>query len=214
MKKHTADQHQFWQDEAQSQAYTELCNALYEREVLRLADLPPHLLPTLSKRLASLPFYIRRAAERIVEHASPLQLDGQNASWLSRQSLHCPAKEQGIEHIEKFYRKFAKKALIVPVYQLIHGQESVWLDSIDEIDLPNERLHCNEHGWFGFNGTPLQSENMEKFLLKPSKSLMTAACCGHLWLNSERKSPRRLTLRELLLASRLNWQNFAKPFQP
>ncbi|WP_337842584.1 hypothetical protein [Rheinheimera sp.] len=214
MKKRDADQHQLWQDEAQSQAYTELCNALYEREIARLSKLPPELLPTLAKRLASLPFYIRRAAERIVQHPSPLQFDGQNASWLARQSPACPAKEQGIEQIEQFYRKYAKKALIVPVYQQHQGLESVWLDSVDEIDLDGSRLHCNEHGWFGFNGTPLSADNADKFLLKPSKSLMTAACSGHQWLNAERKPPRLLSLRELLLASRLNWQNFAKPFQP
>ncbi|HJS16939.1 MULTISPECIES: hypothetical protein [Rheinheimera] len=214
MKKHSADQHQLWHGPAQDLTYTELCNALYERELMRYAKMPPEFLASLQKRLASLPFYIRRAASSILSHKSPLEIDSQNASWMGRQSPQCPAKEQGIEQIEQFYLKHSKLALIVPVYQNQQSLESIWLDSVDEIDLIGQRLHCNEHGWFSFNGTPLTDENSDKFLLKPTKSLMTAACCGHQWLNGERKTPRVLSLRELLLASRLNWQNFAKPFQP
>ncbi|MBU1619497.1 MAG: hypothetical protein KJ556_09870 [Gammaproteobacteria bacterium] len=214
MKKHSADQHQLWQGPAQDLTYTELCNALYERELMRYAKMPPEFLASLQKRLASLPFYIRRAASSILSHKSPLEIDSQNASWTGRQGPRCPAKEQGIEQIEQFYLKHNKLALIVPVYQNQQSLETIFLDSVDEIDLVGLRLHCNEHGWFSFNGTPITDENSDKFLLKPTKSLMTAACCGHQWLNSERKSPRVLSLRELLLASRLNWQNFAKPFQP
>lgn len=214
MKKHSADQHQLWQGPAQDLTYTELCNALYERELMRYAKTAPEFLTGLPKKIASLPFYIRRCASSILSHKSPLEMDSQNASWIGRQSPQCPAKEQGIEQIEQFYLKHKKLALIVPVYQNQLAQETVWLDSVDEIDIDGQRLHCNEHGWFSFNGTPLTDENSDKFLLKPTKSLMTAACCGHQWLNNERKTPRVLSLRELLLASRLNWQNFAKPFQP
>ena len=85
------------------------------------------------------------------------------------------------------------------------------VDSVDEVDPHNQRLHCNEHGWFSFSGTPLSAQNSDKFVLKPSKAIMVAACCGHQWLNGAKTSPRRLCLRELLLASRLNWHNFAKP---
>ena len=95
------------------------------------------------------------------------------------------------------------------ITELTH--EQIVLDSVDEVDMAGLRLHCNEHGWFSFSGTPLEQQNSDKFLLKPVKSIMAAACCGHQWLNGDKKPPRLLSLRELLLASRLNWQNFAKP---
>ncbi len=44
----------------------------------------------------------------------------------------------------------------------------------------------------------LTDENSDKFLLKPTKSLMTAACCGHQWLNSERKSPTGLEFKRII----------------
>jgi len=103
--------------------------------------------------------------------------------------------------------------LIVPVYNEQLTLEQIVLDSVDEVDSVGERLHCNEHGWFSFNGTPLQHDNVSKFLLKPNKAIITAASCGHQWLNNAKKAPRVLSLRELLLTSRLNWQNFAKPYQ-
>ena len=98
------------------------------------------------------------------------------------------------------------KMLLADVADLQSG-----LDSIDEIDRAGERIHCNEHGWFAMAGWPQEPDNQHKLLLKPGKLLMTAVCCGHQWRNGERKTPRLLSLREMLLASRLNWQNFAKP---
>lgn len=207
----SANQAHFWQVSRENQTYTELCNALYERELLRLSQLSAEQLQRLPNRLASLPFYIRRAASNILQQRNILELDSQNASWYHKQAASCPARKQQAAPIDAFYHKNAKPGLIVPLYisQLTH--EQIVLDSVDEVDSDNQRLHCNEHGWFSLSGTPLELVNADKFLLKPVKSIMTAACCGHQWLNGEKKTPRLLSLRELLLASRLNWQNFAKP---
>ncbi|SEI06545.1 hypothetical protein SAMN05660691_03264 [Rheinheimera pacifica] len=206
-----SNQPHFWQVSRDNQTYTELCNALYERELLRLSQLSTEQLLRLPNRLASLPFYIRRAASNILQQNTTLQLDSQNASWYHKQAANCPARKQQADPIDAFYSKYAKPGLIVPVYitQLTH--EQIVLDSVDEVDFIEQRLHCNEHGWFSFSGTPLAQENSDKFVLKPAKAIMTAACCGHQWLNGDKKPPRLLSLRELLLASRLNWQNFAKP---
>ena len=208
-----SNQPHFWQVSSDNQTYTELCNALYERELLRLANMNVDQLPLLQKRLAALPFYIRRAAANIVTYRSELQLDSQNASWFHKQLSNCPARKQQADPIANFYHKAAKPGLIVPVYYEHLTLEQIVLDCVDEVDSEGERLHCNEHGWFSFNGTPLQHDNASKFLLKPNKAIITAASCGHQWLNNVKKAPRVLSLRELLLTSRLNWQNFAKPYQ-
>lgn len=206
-----SNQPHFWQVSRDNQTYTELCNALYERELLRLSQLSTEQLLRLPNRLASLPFYIRRAASNILQQNTVLQLDSQNASWYHKQAANCPARKQQADPIDAFYSKYAKPGLIVPVYITLLTHEQIVLDSVDEVDPDGLRLHCNEHGWFSFSGTPLAQENSDKFVLKPAKAIMTAACCGHQWLNGDKKPPRLLSLRELLLASRLNWQNFAKP---
>ncbi len=206
-----SSQAHFWQVSRENQTYTELCNALYERELLRLSQLSTEQLLRLPERLASLPFYIRRAASNILQQQCDLELDSQNASWYHKQAGSCPARKQQADPIDAFYRRYAKPGLIVPVYISQLTQEQIVLDSVDEVDYDNQRLHCNEHGWFSFSGTPLAAANSDRFLLKPAKAIMTAACCGHQWLNGDKTTPRRLSLRELLLASRLNWQNFARP---
>lgn len=208
------EQPHFWQVSRDNQTYTELCNALYERELLRLSQLSTEQLLRLPNRLASLPFYIRRAASYILQQSTQLALDSQNASWYHKQARHCPARKQQADPIDSFYNKYAKPGIIVPLYITQLTQEQIVLDSVDEVDREGERVHCNEHGWFSFSGTPLESQNSDKFLLKPVKSIMTAACCGHQWLNGDKKPPRLLSLRELLLTSRLNWHNFAKPLPP
>lgn len=207
----SGNQPHFWQVSRDNQTYTELCNALYERELLRLSQLTTEQLLRLPNRLASLPFYIRRAASNILQQKTELALDSQNASWYYKQAGQCPARKQQADPIDAFYTKYAKPGLIVPLYITQLSQEQILLDSVDEVDCEGLRLHCNEHGWFSFGGTPLEQSNSDKFLLKPVKGIMAAACCGHQWLNGHKAAPRLLSLRELLLASRLNWQNFAKP---
>ena len=179
--------------------------------LLRLSQLPAEQLVNLAGRLASLTFYIRRAASNILKQQAELQLDSQNGSWYSLQAKRCPARKQQADPIDVFYQKHAKPGLVVPIYIMHLNQEYILLDTIDEVDQAGLRLHCNQHGWFALSGTPLQADNSEKFLLKPTKTIMTAACCGHQWLKEDRTTPRLLSLRELLLTSRLNWRNFAKP---
>lgn len=211
--KDAADQPHFWQVSGQNQTYTELCNALYERELLRLSKMTEAELPQLPRQLASLPFYIRKAAQRILKVQSPLLLDSQNASWFAPQAASCPLNRQRPDQIARFFEKAAKPGILVPVYQEQLGVERIVLDSVDEVDHQGQRLHCNQHGWFAFAGTPLSPENADNFLLQPVKVVMTACCCGHQWSNQKRTSPRVLSLRELLLTTGLNWKNFAKPLR-
>ncbi|WNO61957.1 hypothetical protein [Rheinheimera sp. MMS21-TC3] len=211
MDKSRSQQPHFWQVSEDNQSYTELCNALYERELLRLSELPAEQLVNLAGRLASITFYIRRAASNILQQQVQLQLDSQNASWYNPQAKHCPARKQKADQIDAFYQKYAKPGLIVPIYIMQSNQEYIVLDSIDEVDAAGLKVHCNHHGWFAMSGMPLQADNSVKYLLKPAKAIMIAACCGHQWLKQEKTTPRLLNLRELLLTCRLNWRNFAKP---
>lgn len=208
------DQTLLWLNAEQTLQYSELCNTLYERELARLATTAPQFLPALPKRLKSLPFYVREAANLILQFPSPLTLDAQNACWLHNQSRNCPlpAADESAACF-KYYEKYCQLGLLVPVYLQDPEQGVEWLtlDSVDEIDREGHRLHLNEHGWFAMAGWAQEPDNQHKLLLKPTKTVFTAACCGHQWRNGERKSPRLLSLREMLLASRLNWQNFAKP---
>jgi len=206
------DQTLLWLNAEQTLQYSELCNTLYERELSRLANTAPEYVATLPKRLKSLPFYVREAANLILQFPSPLELDAQNACWLHSQSRHCPLPgADASAQCFKFYEKYSQLGLLVPVYQQEQGIESLTLDSVDEIDRDGQRLHLNAHGWFAMAGWAQEPDNQHKLLLKPTKTVFSAACCGHEWRNGERKSPRLLSLREMLLASRLNWHNFAKP---
>ncbi|ATC95723.1 hypothetical protein [Pseudoalteromonas tunicata] len=197
-------QSELWQDVEKHRLHAELCNAFYAREILRLSKEQNNT--KVCRILASLPFYIERAAVHILAGNSPLQLDSQNGSWIAKQAAHPP--EFLGEKVADYYRKNAKVGLIVPIVVCKEGMTFIKLDSIDEIQ--NESLHCNQHGWFSLNGSSQDCD--EQLLIKPTKASITAACCGHVWLQQKRTSPRRLALREMLLAANLNWLNFAKPF--
>ena len=102
-------------------------------------------------------------------------------------------------------------ALIVPVYHVHVGEELITLDTIDGVR--DERIHTNENGWFDIDGKPLDEDNQQQRLLKPLKVSMTCACSGHKWLNHKRSGSRILSLREMLLATNINWKNLAKVMQ-
>ncbi|MCJ8272206.1 MAG: hypothetical protein MJK04_22755 [Psychrosphaera sp.] len=194
--------------------YADLCNALYERELKKLAvdQTLPHAF--LLKRIGSLPYYIKRASERIIEFYSPLDLDSQNAAWIYRQPKECPAPKQVDSDIEKFYVNKPSTtlvALIVPIYRVHVGEEVITLDTIDGVR--DERIHTNENGWFGIDGEPQDEDNQQQRVLKPLKVSMTSACSGHKWLNHKRSGSRILSLREMLLATNINWKNLAKVMQ-
>jgi len=205
------DQTFLWQQRTGQQIFAELSNALYERELIRLSKDSELSAELLKKRLGSMSFYIKKAAEHISELYTPLDLDSQNGSWISAQSVKPYSAKVQQDKTELFYNEHAKMALVVPISVTHHGIEQVVLDTIDEIDLENSQLHCNEHGWFYFSGQQKVESNIyHKLLLKPNKAIMAAACCGHQWLNGRRTSPRLLSLREMLLASRVNWRQFSK----
>lgn len=200
-----------WQQRPNQQLFAELCNAFYERELARLTNDSQMDLLLLQKRLAALPYYIKKAAEHICDLYTPLELDSQNGSWISPQAVKPISTKAIQEKTLDFYSRYAQMALVTPISVLHSGIEQVVLDSIDEIDVSAKRLHCNEHGWFDFDGSYVESTSvLDKTLLKPSKVSMSAACCGHQWLNNRRTSPRLLSLREMLLATRVNWRQFSK----
>jgi len=207
-------QPQLWESNQNNLVFADLCNALYERELKKLSLDVQVPQAYLLKRIASLPYYIKRASQRIIDFYSPLDLDSQNASWIYRQPSECPGPKQKPIDIAKFYHANAQIGLIVPIYRKILGEEVIVLDSIDGIR--ENRIHTNEHGWFLPCGTadePEGNNNTSKThyqLLKPLKVTMTCACSGHKWLNSKRYNARALSLREMLLATNINWKNFAK----
>lgn len=215
----TANQQQphLWQDVHSNLVFADLCNALYERELKKLATEHNQSSTVLLKRIGSLPYYIKRASQRIVSNDTPLDLDSQNASWLYRQPKECPGPKQKPDDIHVFYRKHAKHALVVPIYHFKRGEEFITLDTIDGVDQAGLRVHTNENGWFGFNGQPQQDDaqhnnqhsNQHKTLLKPTKTILCGACGGHKWLNHKRNNARMLSLREMLLTTNINWKNFS-----
>ena len=206
------EQSLLWQQKANQQLFAELCNAFYERELSRLASDSELDKSLLQKRIASLPYYIKRAAEHISDLSTPLDLDTQNGSWISNQATKPFSVKAETDKTLSFYQKSGQIALVVPISVEHSGIEQVVLDSIDEIDSSSGKLHCNEHGWFAFSGDAKSSNAVvRKRLLKPNKAVMSAACCGHQWLNQRRTMPRLLSLREMLLATRINWRQMSKP---
>ncbi|HBN99464.1 MAG TPA: hypothetical protein DD453_08940, partial [Alteromonas macleodii] len=79
----------------------------------------------------------------------------------------------------------------------------------------------NKNGWFANSGECIHSTTLRdeleaatalsvqnKILLRPSKAIVTAACCGHTWSFKSKRSPRALSLREMRLSTQINWKNF------
>ncbi|MCK8108484.1 hypothetical protein OIZ54_06470 [Pseudoalteromonas sp. A3] len=198
-----AQQQEIWQSDAQKVLYAQLCNAFYQREVQRLVAEPN--ADKLRRQLKSLPYYIERAATLVANGSSPFTLDSQNGSWLEKQKPTPP--EVNAQANELFYKKYAQVGLIVPVLINSHDQVRLRIDSIDQVS--DNKLHCNELGWFDFFGKGLEQANTQ--LVKPSKMSLTAACCGHQWQFSKRCAPRLLSLREMLLAGNINWRNIKRP---
>ena len=191
--------------------YAELCNALYARELQRLSQ---HLEPSgdaarVARMLASLPYYVERAAFHIVRGHSPLTLDGQNGSWIAKQATKAPVPDSEKNHA--FYSRFAQIGMLVPVLVAQQGMQYVMLDTLDQVS--SNRVHCNQSGWFDLQGQYQDSriQHQKVTLLWPGKKHFTPACCGHRWQQYKITSPRTLSLREMLLTTRINWKNFRQP---
>ncbi|WP_286269555.1 hypothetical protein [Thalassotalea hakodatensis] len=195
------EQVSLWQDESQSADFAELCCALYEREITSLSRMQLDSASAIQGRLKSLSYYVKRTASSMLQTKTPLTLDIQNASWSAKQSIHPPLAGQETDEVNQWYLSAPlTHGLVVPVAD----KSRIMLDSIDRIDMENQRFRTNTFGWFTLDGP--QSQPIK--LLKPNKKVMTAACTGHTWLNDQKTIPTMPTLRELLLSCAINWRNF------
>ncbi len=190
--------------------YAQLCNAFYERELRLLAecDFSPK---ALRRRLSSLPFYIKRAAESLLCLDNPLQLDSQNGTWSTNQKRKSPSFKITLEQNRLWFEKNIAIGLIIAVEVIEQGVSSLRLDCIDEIDTDLARFHVNEQGWFDYFGCQVDGDELNKRAIKSSKDVICAACCGHQWIGIDKTYQRTLSLRELLLSTVINWTKLNKP---
>ncbi len=213
-------------DSHQQTHFAEICNALYERELMTLAQHPFTNISLLQRKLGGLRHHVKRAAYHFIHHNGPLLVDVHNASWQAKQSANCIAKKHDAGKTESWFTLYARSGLPVAIYISDLDGEHLELDSIDRIDTDNQRLHSNKCGWFNMDGTSVNADqagyaasgspttnssttaSCQQLLLRPSKAVFIAACCGHTWNHKGRSQPRTLTLRELLLSGSINWKNF------
>ncbi|WP_245807545.1 hypothetical protein [Cognaticolwellia beringensis] len=214
-----------WQSEQQSSDFAELCNALYERELMTLARNEYSSLAGLQSRIKSLPHYVKRTAFALLNAQTPLELDIQNASWSAKQVNTQPSISQLSAYDDNVISWYRSQALVHGLVVPIALNSHIVLDSIDRIDIEKQRFRTNVHGWFSLtdnntlDGTSklAKREVMSEVnrhsvnLLKPTKKIMTAACAGHCWKNSRKSQPVMPSLRELLLSCTINWRNFKQP---
>lgn len=204
------DQKDLWSDNDGLQ-YSELCNALYERELRAIAQSSIDDIEFLKSRLNSLPYYVKRTSEHMLFTESPLQIDTQNGTWQYRQATASPLAKSDPVALNTWLDEHASLGIVLPVWQEAMAEQTVMLDSIDRIDVAKKRIRLNEHGWFSFLGQSEESATgVKKVVIKPSKPIMAAGCCGHRWNIKGRVSPRTLSLRELLLSTVINWPNFSR----
>jgi hypothetical protein len=200
------EQTSLWQGDYESAEFAELCNALYERELHLLGESSIASIESIRGRLKSLPHYIKRTAHSMLRVKTPLDLDVQNASWSAKQGLKMPLSGQDQQSVNKWYSSIKlHHGLVVP----IATNSIILLDSIDRIDIEQQRFRTNVHGWFYLYESDKNIINRQ--LLRPNKKIMTAACSGHCWLNAYRANPVIPSLRELLLSCAINWRNFKQP---
>lgn len=200
------EQTSIWRHDLHSMQFAELCNALYERELLLLVNAEPS---AIAGRLKSLPYYIKATALAMTQIMTPLNLDVQNATWSSKQSSALPITEQKPEDIIAWYQKTKlSHGLVVPICLPTY----LVLDSIVRLDTENNRFKTNVYGWFSLHEYKEQYDrNGVLFkLLKPNKKVMMAACAGHAWQNNHKIPPVIPSLRELRLSCDINWKNFKK----
>ncbi len=207
------DQHQvdIFSNDVRQLQFAELCNALYEREIQSLAQSKSNNASLLKSRLSGLTHHIKKAADHLLNNTSPIDIDIHNGSWQSKQAAKCMANKYSAEKIFSWFNLHAKMGIAVPIYIMELGIEQFEIDSIDRINLEDNTLHVNKHGWFNFDGEPQQHDSnplKQIKLLPPNKTIMSAACCGHTWNHKGRYQPRTLSLRELLLSTTINWKTF------
>lgn len=199
------------------QKIAEISTALYERELVLLANQGPNQIQQLRQRIAGLSHYVSRTARFLASNTVPLVLDAHNASWQTKQAAKSPARLCQAAKAADWFEQNAKVGLVVPVRIQEFDNEYIELDSIDRVNTQRAHLHLNKLGWFDFSGVSIdvQDNNARtKYrnltLIKPNKSIVIAACCGHNWNHKGKGIPKTLSLREMLLVSGLNWNDFAK----
>ena len=214
-----------WQSQQQSADFAELCNALYERELMTLSRSEYSAVNSLQVRIKSLPHYVKRTAFALLNAQTPLDLDIQNASWSAKQASTPPSISQLSAYNENVIAWYKSQPLVHGLVVPIALDSHIVLDSIDRIDVEKQRFRTNVYGWFNLshsgddNKTQNDHLNVQDIevnhpsvnLLKPTKKIMTAACAGHCWQNSRKLQPIMPSLRELLLSCTINWRNFKQP---
>ncbi|MCW8092815.1 hypothetical protein [Alteromonas sp. ASW11-130] len=191
--------------------FNEICNALYERELVNLAHRGPTNISLLKRRLGGLSHHVRRVAYYLSNNQTPLGIDSHNGTWQAKQAGKCPGQIVDGEKSIAWFSKFALHGLVVGVRVVSLNNQHIELDSVDKVQRENNTLHLNKHGWFTYEGDPLDPVSKKittLHMLKPTKPIMQAACCGHSWNHRGKISPRVLSLREMLLSTEINWTNF------
>lgn len=203
----------FFQD-PDSAAFAELCNALYQRECLFLAEYGPNQTALLKRKLKHLHIHVTQSAEQLLNNTSPLVVDRHNASYQAKQSSKCPSTKQTSETIKEYFAQHQTIGAICAVSINEMGMTHLEIDSLDRVDAEKALIHVNKFGWFNISGQPTNREGdilnqhgiQQITLLKPTKAIMSAACCGHRWSHSGKISPRVLTIRELRLSFNIKWK--------
>ena len=197
-----------------SAAFAELCTALYERELNLLAHQPQVSTGLLQRRLQSLPYHVKNAARGMLESDAPYSLDIQNASWQAPQKRQLAISSTQPAKLQKWLGRQARLGDTVAIFDLRGPIHLARLDSIDRIDKEQQRVHCNMHGWFDFGGRCIEpsaeqstdsSQHHKLWLLKPDSNNLAPAFCGHQWSHKGKVDPRTLSLREVLLATTVDF---------
>jgi hypothetical protein len=188
--------------------FAELSNALYERELQVLANSAINDPILLKRKLKGLSHHIKNATMHLLDGTAPISVDVHNGSWQSKQSSKCPLSSQTSERTLQWYTKTAKLGNIVPIYVESLGAVHIELDCIDIMQ--SDRLHLNKFAWFSKSGEYFEivPKQAKYLLLKPTKSIFSAACAGHTWNVRGKSIPRALSLRELLLSTEIDWKNY------
>jgi len=201
-------------DDQRQLHFAELCNALYERELASLSQQKLSNISLLQRKIAGLRHHIKRAACSLLQSDSPLQVDLHNASWQAKQAAKCMAKNADPKKTQLWFANYLQIGRCIAIHITTLGSEHIELDSVDRIDIENNKAHANKFGWFALSGEHLEAsrlcdEILSAQLLKPSKGILTAACCGHSWNHKGKGQQRALSLRELHLSLSLNWRNYS-----
>ena len=153
------EQTSLWQGDYQSADFAELCNALYERELRLLSESPKASTEAIQGRLKSLPHYIKRTAYSMLQVETPLELDIQNASWSAKQGSKIPLSGQENESVNDWYLSMKlNHGLVVP----IATDSTILLDSIERIDIEQQRFRTNAHGWFYLSDNKQQQQQQRQ----------------------------------------------------